>query len=148
MSNSYCKVLKLQNGQGFKKAFPSRENSNVSWVNEQQEVLMSIKRKWRPVTLFVGALEGAASSVENATKASQNINHKTTRWWSNPSSESLTKGIKTSNEYCGVQFSTNYIYQMGSGVNDHWYIRQVLTIMHGLILNSPPSYLNFSGSTF
>lgn len=86
------------------------------------------KEEISPVRLFVESLKGAASSVENAIKASQNINHKTTVWWSSPSSESLSKGIKTINEYSGVQFSTNYIYQMRSGVNDHWYMRQVLTI--------------------
>lgn len=36
------------------------------------------KEEISPVTLFVGSLKGAASSVENAIKASQTINHKTT----------------------------------------------------------------------
>ena len=106
MSNSFCEVLKLQDGQRFKKVFLSRENSNVYWINERQEVLVSIKRKWSPVTLFVGALNGAANSIENAMKASQNIYYKTTIWWNNSYSESLSKRIKTSNEFSSVQFST------------------------------------------
>lgn len=64
MSNSYCEVLKLQDGQGFKKIFLSRENTNVYWINERQEILVSIKRKWSSVTLFVGALNGAALIIK------------------------------------------------------------------------------------